>query len=72
MDKLQARLEHVKNTAEERSQLQVSCLKELDLEGAESANDLGKLRFTYEKCIRENSANFPLVNQRLEMMKGNL
>jgi len=69
---MEARLENVKNAAEERSQLQSLCLKELDLEGIESGNskDLGKLRFLYEKCVQENTMNFPLVAKRIEIMKG--
>ncbi len=69
---MESRLENIKNCAEERSQLQFLCLKELDLEGIESGSskDLGKLRFNYEKCIKENSMNFPSVAKRLEIMKG--
>lgn len=67
---MEARLEHVKNCAEERSQLQAFCLKELDLEGVETPKDMGRLRFNYEKCIKENTANYPLVAKRLEVMKG--
>ena len=69
---MESRLENVLTCAEERSQLQFLCLKELDLEGVEAGNakDLGKLRFNYEKCIKENSMNFPSVAKRLELLKG--
>jgi hypothetical protein len=72
MDRLQERLEHVRVCSEERAQLQANCFKELDLEGCETGKDIGKLRFTYEKCVRENTANYPCLAQREEVIKGNL
>jgi len=72
MDSLQERLNRIKVCAEERSKLQSSCLNELDLEGCETGKDVGKLRYFYEKCVKENTANYECLNQREEVLKGNL
>lgn len=72
MDNFEQRLQYVRNCAEEKSQLQSSCFKELELEGIESGRDVGKLRFLYEKCLRENTANYRCLKTREEVLKGNL
>lgn len=72
MENLQERLERVKACAEERSQLQSHCFNELDLEGCDSGKEIGKLRYLYEKCVKENTANYPCLKQREEVLRGNL
>jgi hypothetical protein len=72
MDSLQERLNRIKACAEERSNLQSSCFNELDLEGCDTGKEVGKLRYLYEKCLRENTMNYPCLNQTDEVLKGNL
>lgn len=72
MDKFQQRLQHVRLCAEESAQLQASCFKALELEGIENAKDVRKLRFFYEKCVKENASNYPCLSKREEILKGSI
>jgi len=72
MDNYIDRLEKVKVCAEERSQLQSSCFNDLELEGCDSSKEIGKLRYLYEKCLIENTSKYACLNQRQEILKGNL
>jgi hypothetical protein len=47
--------ELVKQCAEERSQLQWRCIEGLDLNTVEKKKGLGKLKFYYDKCVKENA-----------------
>jgi len=72
MENLQERLDKIRACAEERSQLQSSCFNELDLEGCVSGKEIGQLRYMYEKCSKDNTINYPCLNQREEVLRGNL
>jgi hypothetical protein len=49
------RLKNIHQIAEERSTLQRNCLNELDLDSVQKEKGIGKLKYFYDKCIKENT-----------------
>jgi hypothetical protein len=57
----QERIENIKQCAEERSQLQLSCLENIDFSLLKNPNELGKAHYNFELCLQENSKNYPCL-----------
>jgi len=73
MDNLQERIQVIRECAKAKSDLQMQCLENLDLLIIKSNNDLGKARYNYENCMKENYQNFPsLVRLNKLINYGNL
>jgi hypothetical protein len=64
MSSIEKRLEHVKQAAEERSQIQRLCFDKLDLDSVKKPVDIGKLRLDYDTCIKENKSSFKTIVAR--------
>jgi hypothetical protein len=58
------KLERVKQCAEERSTLQFKCIDELDLNIADKKKGIGKLKYYYDKCIKDNAHLYPCLEGR--------
>lgn len=65
---LQERIQIVKDTAEEKSQLQMKCFDQFDLEKIKSNIDLGRARYAYENCIKDNFRSFPNLVRRDKLL----
>jgi hypothetical protein len=64
MASVQERIQNIKNCAEEKSQLQTSCLKEVDLGSIKNKKLLAKARYHYELCEKKNLDNYPCLSKR--------
>jgi hypothetical protein len=64
MASMNERVENIKQCAEERSQLQLSCLDKLDLSTLKTANDIAKARYEFEMCNIDNASHYPCVAKR--------
>lgn len=58
------RLENIKKCAEERSELSLSCLNKIDLSKMKKQGDIASSRYHYDKCVMENSINFPCLAEK--------
>ena len=63
------RIENIKTCAEEQSQLQFSCLSKVDLGSLKNSNAIGKARYHYEICVKENLQNYPCLEKRDTIIK---
>ena len=60
---MDSKLQVIQQCAEERSQLQWKCMESLDLNTVEKTKGIGKLKYYYDKCIRENIHLYPCLNK---------
>jgi hypothetical protein len=58
MASLEERRQVIIDSAKEKSDLQMICLEKLDLTKIKKTFDLGKARYDYENCIKENFQNY--------------
>lgn len=64
MSNTQERIDNIKQCAEERSQLQLSCLENIDFSALNTPTDLAKAHHKFEVCLKENAKNYPSLAQR--------
>jgi hypothetical protein len=65
----QQRLDLIRQCAGERSELQLSCLNSLDLDKVEKNKGIGKLKFLYDKCVKENAHLYTCLAQSQTQLK---
>lgn len=58
------RLKGVHKCAEERSTLQRNCMNELDLDSVSQEKGIGKLKYFYDKCVRDNSQLYECLKNK--------
>ncbi len=58
------RLKTVHKCAEERSTIQRNCINELDLDSVQKEKGIGKLKYFYDKCIKDNSQNYESLKNK--------
>ena len=58
---MEDRLNYIKQCAEERSQLQYSCLEKLDLSKIKTKEDLSRIRLEFDLCKNDNKMNYPCI-----------
>jgi hypothetical protein len=64
MSTIEERIENIKNCAQERSQLQLRCLSEIDLENIKSKTHIAKARYQFELCEKQNLNDYPCLVKR--------
>ncbi len=57
----QERIDNIKQCAEERSQLQLSCLENIDFSLLKDPTELAKAHFKFEVCLQDDSKNYPCL-----------
>jgi len=57
----QERIDNIKQCAEERSQLQLSCLTDIDFSQLKDQTELAKAHYKFEACLKEKAENFPCL-----------
>ena len=67
---MEERLENIKKCADERSELSLSCLNNVDLSKLKNTKEMGKARFFYDKCVKENSANYPCIANKIARLNN--
>ena len=58
------RLKNIHQCAEERATLQRNCMNDLDLESVQKEKGIGKLKFFYDKCVKENSQLYECLKNK--------
>jgi hypothetical protein len=58
------RLKNIHQIAEDKATLQRNCLNDLDLDSVKKEKGIGKLKFLYDKCIKENSQNYEFLQNK--------
>jgi hypothetical protein len=64
MANIQERIDNIKQCAEERSQLQLACLENIDFSALTSPTDLAKAHHRFEICLKDNAKNYPCLAKR--------
>ena len=57
MSSIEERLNKIKDLNEERSQLQRLCFDKLNLDNVKKPKDIGRLKYEYDVCIKDNTSN---------------
>jgi hypothetical protein len=63
MSNNQERIDNIKVCAEEKSQLQMSCLEGIGLKSLKPI-ELGQTQYYYENCLKEKTQNYPCLARR--------
>lgn len=64
MSSIEQRLQHIKDAAEERSQLQRFCFDKLDLDVIKKPIHIGKARLDYDNCVNDNKSDYKTIKAR--------